>query len=212
MKWVFGVLVLVNAGVALWAVAHKDVLSDRPFPVRVAINPDAMRLVVEPTPSTTAGASVGPCFRIGPFLDYAQLTLATQKLDALSVRHSEISVDARQIRAYRVYLGPFSALTDAQGAEQRLGATGISDHYLKQEDPGAIVSLGLFSQKLSAETLARQLSDQGFTAQVRSEDRTLGPTYWLELPDQAANDRVGSALRDTPWGDQRSQLREIRCG
>ncbi|MDH3637289.1 MAG: hypothetical protein OES09_02335 [Gammaproteobacteria bacterium] len=212
MKWLFGILVLINAGVALWAVAHKNLLGSEQDPARPPIAPDGMRLV-EPAPRAPVGpAPVALCFRIGPFFNPEQLMLAGQKLDGLGVPFSQRNVGARQIRAFRVFLGPYAAVDTAQSVEERLAAAGIADHYVKQDgETGPIVSLGLFSQQDSAKSLHRELEDKGFGAEIRIEDRTLDPTYWLELKDATANRGSGDALTVSGWGDKRARLREIRC-
>ncbi len=212
MKWAFGILVLVNAGVFLWAVAHKNLLGSPPERTRPAVHPEAMRLVDPEADRPTGPPVATACYRIGPFHNPDQLALAGQKLDGMGVPFTERNIAARPIRAFRVFLGPFPTLPAAHAEEVRLVGAGVADHYVKQEgELGPIVSLGLFSREESAAALRTELENRDFRPQVRVEDRTLSATYWLELMDGEANRRAAGTLNTSPWGDERARLREIRC-
>ena len=212
MKWLFGILILINAGVLLWAVAHKNLLGGEQIAGRPPIAPETMRLV-QPAPQAPAGPVLAAaCFRIGPFFDRQQLALASQKLEGLGVAFSQRDVGARQIRAFRLFLGPYPSLEAAQAEEERLAVAGVADHYVKQDgETGPIVSLGLFSQQQSAEALRGEVEGKGFGPELRIEDRTLAATFWLELMNAEANRRSADALVASVWGDGRARLREIPC-
>jgi hypothetical protein len=198
--------------VALWAVAHKDLLGAEQAVGRPAIAPEAMRLV-QVAPATPGDASSDDvCFRIGPFANREQLSVATQRLLGLGVPFVERDIGARQIRAFRLFLGPYPSLQAAQVAEQRLAAAGVADHYVKQDgETGPIVSLGLFSQQEGAEAVRSDVAGKGFRPEVRVEDRMLAATFWLELMDAAANRRSAGVLTAGAWGDARARVREIQC-
>ena len=122
-------------------------------------------------------------------------------------------VQAREIRAYRVFLGPFDSSEELEARRRELEEKGVRDHYVKR-DPGKedVISLGLFTQKTGADSLIDQLRKKGMTAKSETEDRLLDPTFWLELTNSGANRKNHSALADTPsWGDNRTKLTEYPC-
>jgi len=213
LKWIVAALALVNAGLFLWATGHRG-LSGGDAAARQIINPDAMRLLSEVSPRTPAPSSDSPrlCFRVGPFLDRAQMERAGQNLDELQVPFHERTVPAREIRAHRVYVGPYTTPTAIAAQRKLLNASGITDHYVKRENGGQdVISLGLFSQKTGAEALLKDLQAKNIKAQIRVEDRELAPTYWIELRDSAANQRVETALRQRRWDGARAKIRQYPC-
>ena len=213
MKWVVAALLALNLGLFLWATGHRANVAD---PVgRPPINPATMQLLSEQdarTRSTSGDATAARCFRVGPFYDANTLALAGQKLGLLRVPYQQRTVKEREIRAHRVYLGPFRTQSAVEAQRNLLRTAGISEHYVKRE-PGdvSVISLGLFSQADSAQSLIRDLKEKNVSAKAREESRILGPTYWLELKDPPANARAGAGLNGARWGDPRAELRPFPC-
>lgn len=214
LKWTVAGLVLLNAGLFLWATGHKG-MSAGISTARPAVNPAGMRLLRELTPAQSpvpAGPVQSVCFRVGPFLSEPDMLRAGQQLAESQIPFQPRTVAAREIRAHRVYLGPFSTATAIRAQRQLLRASGVSDHYVKHEDGGQdIISLGLFSQKRGAETLLQTLQSKNIKATVRAEDRLLGPTYWIELRLSAAEQRSQTALQQMNWPGERAKLRKYSC-
>ena len=152
------------------------------------------------------------CLRIGPFFDQRLASKTGEKLTALSVPFDTRSVKARKIRAHRVYLGPFAASSEIDAQRKSLTDAGIKDHYVKrQAGEQEIISLGLFTQSNGAEALVQELKEKNIQARTRPEDRTLKPTFWLELRDTKANESAQSELAGETWGDERAKLSEFPC-
>lgn len=218
MKWVFGILLLCNVGLYLWTYGQR---TDGTESTRPPENGETMKLLSEVTPAaneTKAEPSDDQpieqsfCLRIGPFFDINLASESGEKLASLALPFKARSVKARAIRAYRVYLGPFTSSGAAQEQRTLLNENGITDHYVKrQSGEQDIISLGLFIQSDGADALMEQLEAKDIKPHVRTEDRTLEPTYWLELRDSNANRNSESRLDAMEWGDERTKLSEFPC-
>ncbi|MBS1270678.1 MAG: hypothetical protein MAG794_01644 [Gammaproteobacteria bacterium] len=212
MKWLVGLLFLLNAGLFLWATGHNpgspDLASDYPV-----VSEESMSLLSEYKARNGSTPDTAPrCVRIGPFVDSAILALATQKLDAMSLDYARRTVESREIRAYRVFVGPFESQSAVEAQQQLLEDTGIEGYYVKHdEEGGSIVSFGLFSQRDGAEALLGKLKRIGVRAKLRTEDRILKPTFWLEIDDPAVFPDVPSDLVQARWGEKGAQVRRYGC-
>lgn len=211
MKWLVGLLCLINAGLFLWATGHPTG-GFAPASAYPVVNAENMRLLSEVRDERDAARSELRCARIGPFVDTAVAALAAQKLDSLSLQYTRRTVKARKIRAYRVFLGPFETRSALEAQRKLLEAGGVKDHYVKRDEQGAgIISLGLFSQRNGAESLAAKLRDLDIAARLRPEERTLRPSFWLEIDDPRVARDIPGALANAKWGEQGAQLRRYDC-
>ena len=218
MKWVFGTLLLFNVGLYLWTYGHRP---DSTEFIRPPVNGETMMLLSEmaPVKSETKVEATDDqpveltyCLRIGPFFDIKLASESGDRLAKLALPFEARSVKAREIRAYRVYLGPFDTSTAVQEQRAVLSENGVTEHYVKkQSGQGDIVSLGLFIQSDGADSLLSELKSKNIEAQIRTEDRTLEPTYWLELRDTKANHQSQPKLAVMKWGDERTKLSEFPC-
>jgi hypothetical protein len=214
LKWVVAGLVLLNVALVLWATGHKG-LSGSGATARQTINPEAMVLVAEIASSRSAAEAsraASLCFRVGPFVTTEQMDQAGDTLRGLSVPFETRTVPAREIRAYRVFLGPFSSASAVEVQRQLLRTSGVTDHYVKRENEGkSVISLGLFSRKAGAEEVVRFMQAKNIQAKMRSEDQRLATTYWLELRNSRANQAVVAELKQARWAAERAKLRQYPC-
>lgn len=208
MRWFFALLVLANVGMYLWATGHTT--SDSAS-VRASVNADGMRLLNE-LPAARNSSSVSSCYRIGPFSDKDGSVKAAETLNELSVPYTALTIKKREVRAYRVYLGPFNTSEQIERQRNILRSSGINEHYVKSERAAQdLISLGLFSQQARANEFLRQLIEKDVRAKTRPENRILGPTYWLELHDIGSNQKVLGILRETQWTGDHARLRIFPC-
>lgn len=242
MKWIVGVLLLLNAGLFMWAYGKRP---DATEYIRPTVNGETMMLISEMQPARSTvvitpakGASepesepatvgeplpedtqqvavnvVPPfCLRVGPFYDENLAEQTKERLRAMSLAVNTRTVQAREIRAYRVFLGPFETREGMGAKLKELNEKGIRDHYVKR-NPGEkdIISLGLFTQQTGAESLKDQLLQKGVEAKSETEARLLDPSFWLELTDSAANRKSHSELATvSSWGDNRTKMAEFPC-
>ena len=208
MKWVLAILVVLNVGMYLWATGHKN--TSTPL-LRSVINADRMSLLSESSGSRSDRQSTS-CYRIGPFSEKSGSANAVEKLNDLSVTYTTLTVKIREVRAYRVYLGPFSTQDQIEQQRDVLRNSGINEHYVKSESRNTdVISLGLFSQRGRAEEFMQALRRKNIVAKTRPENRTLGPTYWLELRDNDTKQEILSTLRETQWKGDQARLRAFPC-
>lgn len=213
---------ICNAAVFLWATGHRP--ASTKF-IRPPVAGETMMLLselrpVQSTPTVaeqTGGEEPSPpqpmCLRIGPFENEKLAKETASRLRTLSLQVESRAVKERKIRTYRVYLGPFDSQSAIDAQRQLLNNNGVQDHYVKRQ-PGErdIISLGLFSQGTGAEALVGELGAMNITAHTRHEDRTLEPTFWLELQDPEANKKSRAELAAVRnWGDGRTKLSEFPC-
>lgn len=213
MKWLAGFLLLFNAGLFLWATGHDPdrAGSSGSYPV---VNAEGMRLLSEVAPEDTSAPDDGRrCVRIGPFSSSAVASLAAQKLDAMSISHSRRTVGSREIRAYRVFLGPFENDSAMDVQRRLLEAGGVEDYYVKpgSDGGGGIISLGLFSQRDGAEVMRRNLAEDNIEAKLRTEERLLEPNFWLEVDDPAVAGGTPGELAEASWGENDVRVRRYQC-
>ncbi len=208
MKWFLALLVLANVGMYLWATGHK---TTRVSSVLAAVNAESMRLLSE-LPAARNTRSADSCYRIGPFSDESGSVKAAETLNELLIPYKALTIKKRDVRAYRVYLGPFSSAEQIERQRNVLRNSGINEHYVKSEPTAQdLISLGLFSQQARADQFMRELIDKDVRAKTRPENRTLGPTYWLELDNIESNPGVLGVLRETQWVGDRARLRVFPC-
>lgn len=212
MKWLAGILLVLNAGLFLWATGHApgEPESGDAYPV---VSAESMRLLSEIRAEQASAAESAPeCARIGPFASSAVVALAAQQLDAMSLSYSRRTVRSREIRTFRVFLGPFRSEPAVETQRRLLEAAGVEDYYVKRDDGGgSVVSLGLFSQREGAEVMRRKLAEDGIEARLRSEDRLLEPNFWLEINDPAVAREIPRQLVEASWGEPEARIRRYPC-
>lgn len=212
MKWLAGFLLLLNAALFLWATGHDPgrPTSAAAYPV---VSAESMRLLSEVKARRESSGGEEPlCVRIGPFDSSAVVSLAAQQLDAMSLSYTRRTVKAREIRAFRVFLGPFQSESAITTQRRLLENAGVEDYYVKRlEDGGGIVSLGLFSQREGAEIRQRQLDGKGVQAKLSTEQRVLDPNFWLEINDPEVAAEVPDELAGASWGEKAARARRYEC-
>jgi hypothetical protein len=212
MKWLAGFLLLLNAGLFLWATGH-DPGRSAPASAHPVVSAESMRLLSEVRSDRAAAADNGPrCARIGPFVSSAVAALAAQQLDAMSLSYHRRTVRSREIRVFRLFLGPFHSQSAIEAQRRLLESGGIDNYYVKRgEDGGAIISLGLFSRQEGAEVLRNRLAENGVDARLRTEDRALEPNFWFEIRDPGVAAAIPRELVDSNWGESEARVRYYQC-
>jgi hypothetical protein len=208
VKWIFLCLILVNVALYLWATGHEETAVTSAPPAAAPVAPRSMELVAEQDGSAAASDQSG-CVRIGPFSSEATYSDAIRKLSALEIPFSRKAVSTRELKTYRVYIGPYPSQDQLQSARTDLERRGM-DHYLLEDADGRVLSLGLFSQPGPAAQFVADLAADGFAAKARAEIRTLGPLRWVEVRS-ADRESVTAQLRQTEWDDAMVSVREIPC-
>ena len=209
MKWFFFFLVILNIGLYAWVNGHQiddtesELSGEQNVPVR------GMELVHEVN-YQSVGEAGHECMRIGPFSTADTFSRASRSLINEGFGFSRNIVSARELRSFRVYLGPFSTQAAQKTAETRLSQEGL-DYYEFEAKEGILLSVaGLFSDGEAAGAYVAVLKQKGLETKARSEVRTLGPWRWLEVSDVVTDGRRG-VLRQIDWRDAKVQVAVVPC-
>lgn len=210
MRWVFLALVVANVGLYLWGAGyHPSADGDGPIE-RPAVNEKSMLLLSERDAADAWPADkAGECVRIGPFESDDGFNRAAELLDEIGLSYNGQTVNARQLQAFRVLLGPFASAAELEEKLSALRAAGIDGYRIQGDDAAGSISLGLFSQRAAAESYAADLARRDVMAEVRAESRRLGPLRWLAVPrpEEPTLDR----LRDADWGETQVRVQMSGC-
>ena len=209
MKWVFFILVVANIGLYLWVNGHQTYNAIPVVGGETDINVEGMELVHE-RQARSITEEVFECMRIGPFSTADTFSRASRVLINKGFGFTRNVISARELRNFRVYLGPFTTQAAKETAERRLKQQGL-DYYVYEDKEGELLSVaGLFSEGEAAGAYVAELKGFGLDAKARSEVRTLGPWRWLEVADAVTEERRDT-LRGIEWGDAKAQVAGVPC-
>ena len=209
MKWVFLVLVVANVGLYLWVNSHQTYNAVSVVGGETDINVEVMELVHE-RQARRINEEVFECMRIGPFSTADTFSRASRLLINEGFGFTRSVFSARELRNFRVYLGPFTTQAAKETAERRLKQQGL-DYYAHEDKEGELLSVaGLFSEGEAAGAYVAELKEVGLDAKARSEVRILGPWRWLEVADAVTEERRNT-LRGIEWGDAKAQVAGVPC-
>ena len=209
MKWVFLVLVVANVGLYLWVNSHQTYNAVSVVGGETDINVEVMELVHE-RQARRINEEVFECMRIGPFSTADTFSRASRLLINEGFGFTRSVFSARELRNFRVYLGPFTTQAAKETAERRLKQQGL-DYYVYEDKEGELLSVaGLFSEGEAAGAYVAKLKGVGLDAKARSEVRILGPWRWLEVADAVTEERRNT-LRGIELGDAKAQVASVPC-
>ena len=209
MKWVFLVLVVANVGLYLWVNSHQTYNAVSVVGGETDINVEVMELVHE-RQARRINEEVFECMRIGPFSTADTFSRASRLLINEGFGFTRNVVSARELRNFRVYLGPFTTQAAKETAERRLKQQGL-DYHVYEDKEGELLSVaGLFSEGEAAGAYVAKLKGVGLDAKARSEVRVLGPWRWLEVGDAVTEERRNT-LRGIELGDAKAQVASVPC-
>ncbi len=185
MKWIAGLLLAGNVALYLWAGGDRATTPPPP-----QVNKEGMLLLSE---LPAAGDSTDrACYRLGPFANAADWQAAKQWMGAQNIAYQATRSAYRELRARRVYVGPFASRRDVRSAARRLTEKGI-EHLVESRKPGETqIYLGYFTQDALAVKFMAYLLSRGIKAQSELEYRPMRQFDWMEtaaLP-AAAGDRL----------------------
>lgn len=161
--------------------------------------------VVAPTPIIRADLL---CYRIGPFKKEADWRAANRWMRSRQFDYQVVRSESREMRAVRVYLGPFDSRAAARPVMNKLEDRGI-EHFINLGERGLVrVSLGYFTQDALAVKFIAHLLSQGVEASSRPEYRAMGPFDWMEASVATRRD----LLLSHNWPGKGVAVLEIDCG
>ena len=148
------------------------------------------------------------CYRIGPFKTNELWGKARNWVSEMGLSFEAIRSESRELRAVRVYVGPFATISAAQPAIENLKSRELDHFVYLNNDTEARISLGYFTQEELANKFVEYLSTQQIDAKSQPEYRTLGPYDWMNV-------RVASGARNSilsrDWGSKDVNILEVTC-
>lgn len=216
MKWLLGLLVLVNVG--LLAYFNLDIIAPKPAQTNAQINPEKLKILdqqaLEAMPRKIAAITVAPvvetqatsCYEWGNFtasnLPSAQVALAKLGLVGVAKQADTTKADRR----FWVYYPPLKNAQLAQQKADEIKALGVGEIFVVQDSQWRhAISFGLFQDEKLATNLLNDLQTRGVkgaTKALRSPGKNISsllvkavtPEAALEL-QKVSPEFVGSELK-----------------
>ena len=209
MKWVCGLLIIANVALYLWVTGHPSQIGMRPVPPLESVNLITMQLLEEDDLSQSSTAALH-CVRLGPFATQDTYLRAQQLLNNAGFGYTREIVNARELRVFRVFMGPFNSDRELHSASVDLRQLHY-DPYVYEDSQGQLLTVQMCSQPEAAGRCVSDLAVGGIQAEARLETRTLGPLRWLELSDVRTKTQR-EKLRQMPWRDAMTRVSMMPCG
>lgn len=158
-----------------------------------ATEPEPSRVPAEITPEKI-------CQTIGPFSSRARVNEFVSEVVALGGEPTVRASQIEQPSGYWVYL-PSMPRTEAQRIIDDLSMRGVKDYFLGRQN---FISLGVFSDKRSAEMRLREIEALGYAPRLEPRFLTR-EVFWVDLEEQSAQ-RIDAAQWDTLF-QERADIR-----
>ncbi len=131
----------------------------------VAVQPDA-KPVAEPEIASESSVPPADCVISGPYsTQQAAQALVNQLADA-GIDAELQSRDVALLPDYMVYVGPADSLAEARDLEAVFKARKMESHIITAGTLRNALSLGVFSRGVLAQSLLRQLQEEGYKAKI----------------------------------------------
>ena len=206
MKALFFFFLLANVALYLWATQGAPQAGFRLPEPDAGHNLSQMELDTEQ--HTTNGQNPG-CLRIGPFSTQQTLTDGRRLLVNRGYGLAQTRTAAREIHTYQVLAGPFLSDIARDNARVKLEDNSFSVADLARGD-GKVLMLREFAREAQASAFAAEITPLGLPIEIEKKVRTLGPLYWIDVPDVVTESRR-QELGGLEWGDAMTQLTPIPC-
>lgn len=147
------------------------------------------------------------CYRVGPFRDSGEWQDTVAWVEQQALPWEQVRSASRELRAVRVYIGPYESISAAQPTIELLKEKGL-DHFVYLREGSARVSLGYFTQEELATKYVNYLTGQGIDARSQPEYRTLGPFNWMDIRVKRSSI---DGLLEKQWAADDVKVSEKRC-
>lgn len=189
MRALVVLLVLANAAFFAWTQwiarpAGRMALPQSSAAPRLVLASEAPRAPPLPRLAIQEGVS---CISVGPFLDLSEAARASMSLRARGLLPRQRSQDGLVWSGYWVSLQDVASPDDADRIVERLRQVGIGDAYrVPDEERGATVSLGLYTDRQVALNRADEIRALGYQPTVVERERR-GTVYWIDVDVRSAS-------------------------
>ena len=205
MRALVVLLLLGNAAFFAWSQWVARPVGQPPAPrppvaSRIVLASEAPDAAPLPTLRLEPGVS---CVSIGPFLDLTEAARASTTLRSQGLLPRQRSRDGVVWSGYWVALKDVASGEDADQIVERLRQFGVGDAYrVPDEEQGATISLGLYSERQVALNRADEVRALGYQPYVEERERS-GTVYWVDVdvrspaqvPDPASFEGSGRIVR-----------------
>ena len=124
---------------------------------------------------------VQSCYRLGPFKKEESWQAATKWMGQNGIEFRHVTSESRELRAVRVYLGPYSSISSTEPVVRRLKGKNL-DYFVSLAENGSVrISLGYFTQEELAAKFLAHLQSIDVQAKSQLEYRQLGPFNWIVI-------------------------------
>lgn len=207
MRWFFVLLVLANGFYALW---HLQMQSPEPVGGDASSSGRAPTLVLvseadpallerseaEPLHVEAAPVEIAPaCWFVAIFDDKQQADRAVAAVQAAQLQARIETLDVADRSDYWVHVGPYASRQKAMAVLQQLRADGIDSFLIGEGELENGISLGFFSQKVSAERLARRHRNIGHPVSI-FEVKRVRPSYHLYVFGRVEEPELEALMKD----------------
>lgn len=118
------------------------------------------------------------CYLLGPFKKEEYWHAAKQWMEQNGIKFQSVSNKSRELRAWRVYLGPYSSVSATEPDVQRLQDKNLEYFVALDETESPRISLGYFTEQALATKFLTHLQSIDIPAKSQLEYRQLGPLNW----------------------------------
>ena len=150
---------------------------------------------------------VDACFRVGPFKKSDSWQSAVNWMKQQGMAFTHVSSDVRELRAVRVFLGPYVRQSEIDSVIKLLQQKGL-EYFSKTADGSTRISLGYFTQEELATKFISHLRSINIEASSASEYRKLGPFNWMEV---SANGIKHQDFFNRDWNEPGIDLLKLDC-
>jgi hypothetical protein len=148
------------------------------------------------------------CYRLGPFKKQETWLTATEWMEQNNYEFRQVTSDSRELRAVRVYLGPYDTIISAQASVTQLKEKSLDHFVYLIDNEQARISLGYFTQEELAAKFLTYLQSIGVDAKSQPEYRRLGPFNWMEIPvDGVDQNRISTH----DWIEPTVDFSKVQC-
>lgn len=219
MKWLFGLILLLNVLVAVWfgLLSGEDdsELVKRSQPA----NSGSIVLLAEreeakpsaPEAFAHIASTDSQCYSLGPFKSTEEATGAVMQLKAQGWLSVARKSEDRVPKGYWVYIPPAKDKNAAKKTLRDMHAANV-DSFLITKGPNTnAISVGIYSDLKYAEERRAELASKGFD--IKLEERFTNKTlFWVDLTAEGALRMTEEVRRKLMIDFRGAELREGQCG
>ncbi|MFT0213640.1 SPOR domain-containing protein [Pseudomonas sp. F1_0610] len=184
MRWVFLVLIVLNALYFVWEQqqpsVHVQQLPSVLNPAGVANIEVANATNSQTKTLDSVQAKINLTLLLGGFSDPALIDSLSQRLLSLDIDVKEVVVEEVDGVDYWVYMPPLVSRSVAVRQLKELKARQIQAYLINQGDMQNGISLSMLDTMDMAKDLVQKLANLGYTAEIKEVERKQ-KTYWLAV-------------------------------